>query len=162
MENLPSEVLEKFLKGQHVMRHKPGLWNGIWSDMFIESTFMRYGHGPGGVIGVTLQPATLKLWAYSLHICAQITGDIVAMTEGGKNRGIATIHKEVMPARITADRSKLREKLFTCIDPFMGPVCDTDIVNILTGHIAHPSVNVDESVTIGTRQLQLFEQSWPE
>ena len=22
------------------MRHIDGLWNGIWSDMFIESTFM--------------------------------------------------------------------------------------------------------------------------
>jgi hypothetical protein len=43
-----------FLRGEHVMRHKAGLWNGIWSDMFIETTFMRYGHGPGGLICITL------------------------------------------------------------------------------------------------------------
>ena len=48
MERLPKEVQDRYLKGEHVMRHKPGIWNAIWSDMFIENTFMRYGHGPGG------------------------------------------------------------------------------------------------------------------
>ena len=52
------------------MRHKAGLGNGIWSDMFIESTLMRYGHGPGGIIGITLQPSTMTRWALSLHICS--------------------------------------------------------------------------------------------
>ena len=51
MERLPDDVLMHFMKGHHVMRHKPGVWNAIWSDMFIESTHMRYGHGAGGIIG---------------------------------------------------------------------------------------------------------------
>ncbi len=48
-----------------------GLFKGIWSDMAIETTFMRYGHGHGqsGVIGITMRPETLKTWAYSLHAC---------------------------------------------------------------------------------------------
>ena len=50
IENLPNNVLPHFLKGQHLMRHMNGLWNGIWSDMFIESTFMRYGHGRSGIV----------------------------------------------------------------------------------------------------------------
>ena len=41
--------------GEYVMRHDPGVWNAIWSDMFIESTFIRYGHGKRDVIGVTLK-----------------------------------------------------------------------------------------------------------
>ena len=45
IENLPDNILHFFLKGKHVMRHINGFWNGIWSGMFIESTFMRYGHG---------------------------------------------------------------------------------------------------------------------
>ena len=45
MEKLPEDVLKCFMKGEHVMRHREGLWNGIWSDMFIETTFMRYGKG---------------------------------------------------------------------------------------------------------------------
>ena len=53
MEALPADALEHFMKGAHVVRHKPRLWNGLWSDMFIETTFMRYGHGKAGIIGIT-------------------------------------------------------------------------------------------------------------
>ena len=66
---LQGEELSMFMKGEHVMHHVPHLWNGIWSDMYIESTFMCYGHGPGGMIGVTLKPEMLKTWALSLHVC---------------------------------------------------------------------------------------------
>ena len=61
MEALPPKVLEFFMKGEHVLRHTPGLWNGIWSDMFIESSFMRYGHGKRGIVGITLKPETMKI-----------------------------------------------------------------------------------------------------
>ena len=47
MERLPIDVLTRFLKVEHVMHHKSGFWNRIWSDMFIETTFLCYGHGPG-------------------------------------------------------------------------------------------------------------------
>ena len=45
MEALPEEVLVRFMKGEHVMRH-----HGLWSDMFIETTFMRYGDAPNGIL----------------------------------------------------------------------------------------------------------------
>lgn len=54
MQRLPFALLKKFMEGQHVMRHQDGLWNGLWSDLFIETTYMRYGHGPSGIIGSTL------------------------------------------------------------------------------------------------------------
>ena len=54
MERLPTEVLTRFLKGEHVMHHKSGFWNEIWSDMYIETTFMRYGHDPGGLISLSI------------------------------------------------------------------------------------------------------------
>ena len=62
MQVLPDDVLQQFIKGNHVMRYNPGLWNGIWSDMFIESTFMRYGHEAGGLVGLTLQPSAVSRW----------------------------------------------------------------------------------------------------
>ena len=58
MESLPEYALERLMKGEHVMRHIPGMWNGIWSDMFIETTFMRYGHGKSGIAGFILKPET--------------------------------------------------------------------------------------------------------
>ena len=57
MEKLPQHVRSHFLKGQHVTRHI----NGIWSDQFIESTFMRYGHSAGGIIERTLKAEALKI-----------------------------------------------------------------------------------------------------
>ena len=30
------------------------------------TTFMRYGHGPSGIVGITLKPSTLERWALSL------------------------------------------------------------------------------------------------
>ena len=68
MENLPPHVLCHFLKGEHVAHHIKGISNGIWSDMFIETTFMRYGHGSVGIIGITLKPEALKVWI-SVAIC---------------------------------------------------------------------------------------------
>ena len=62
IEPLPKEVLKKFLKDEHVMRRQAGLWNGMWSDMFMETTFMRYGHGPGGLIEITLNESAMKRW----------------------------------------------------------------------------------------------------
>ena len=60
-----------------------GIWNGLWSDLYIESTFMRYGHSPGGIIGITQQPSTLKRWALSLHniICAQLKNDVMSLSD---------------------------------------------------------------------------------
>ena len=55
MESLPNLVLKHFMQREHVMGHIPGVWNAIWSDMFIERTFMTYGHGKRGIIGLTLK-----------------------------------------------------------------------------------------------------------
>jgi hypothetical protein len=60
------------MKGEHAMHHIPGVWNGIWSDMYIETTFMRYGHSHGGIIGITLRPETMKKWAVDPHIRSKL------------------------------------------------------------------------------------------
>ena len=56
MSALPDDVKEHFAKGEHTMHHNPGIFNGLWSDMAIETTFMRYGHSKKGIVGITLQP----------------------------------------------------------------------------------------------------------
>ena len=38
------------MKGKHTMHHNPCSSNGVLSDMLIVSNYMRYGHGPGGVV----------------------------------------------------------------------------------------------------------------
>ena len=64
------EAMSKLFQKQflNVMRNALGLWNAFWSEMFIETTYMRYGHGKRSIIGVTLKPETLKVWSLSLHV----------------------------------------------------------------------------------------------
>ena len=61
------------------MHQIPGMWNGIWSDMYIETTFMRYGHSHGGIV-ITFRPETLKVWALGFHICSRLVENIVHMS----------------------------------------------------------------------------------
>lgn len=51
---------EKSIEGERVMRRKEGLSNCIWSNMYIGTTFIRYGIGPNDIIRVTMKPETLK------------------------------------------------------------------------------------------------------
>lgn len=163
MEKLSGPVLQDFLQGKHVTRHQPGLWNAIWTDMFIESTFMRYGHSPGGIIGITLKPSTLKRWALSLHVCSHIVQDVSEM--GNENHQVpVTVHKEEMPARKktdAADREKLRERLITCIDPLNPDDHPDQLVNIVTGKLAPAAVNADTAAKIGLQQMKDYEDHWP-
>ena len=55
MVRLPNLVLKHFMQGKHVIKHIPEEWNVIWSDMFIETSFMRYGHSKLGINGLTLK-----------------------------------------------------------------------------------------------------------
>ena len=101
MKNLPPVILARFLKGEHTTHHQKGIWNGMWSDMFIETTFMRFGKGDGGLVGVTLKPKSVKIWAYSLHSCTLLLHDLHTMSEEYPKGNI--MHKEEMPARIKSD-----------------------------------------------------------
>ena len=67
MEHLPDDLLPEFMKGKHVMRHNRGILNAIWSDMSVESTFMRYGHQAGGLRGIALKPSAATRLALGWH-----------------------------------------------------------------------------------------------
>jgi hypothetical protein len=41
MQKLKGDILEQFMEGDHVQRHKQGTFNSMWTDMFIETTFIR-------------------------------------------------------------------------------------------------------------------------
>ena len=36
---------------------------------------MRYGHGPGGLIEITLNVSAMKRWALRPHVCSRIIKD---------------------------------------------------------------------------------------
>ena len=72
---------------------------------------MRHGHGPHGIVGITMKPSALKKWAYSMHTCSQIVHDLTDMSESHMVAEV-TIHKEEKASSIRSDeedREKIRE-----------------------------------------------------
>ena len=90
MQNMPQDVFTKFMKGEYVMRHQDGLWNGVWSDLFIETTFMRYAHGPSDIIGSTLNESTLASWAFSHSTLVQLANDVDGIKDGQQYNVVIT------------------------------------------------------------------------
>lgn len=68
MEKLSGNILSKSVQGEHVMRHQKGLWNRMWSNMMIDTTYMKYRKGHWGMIGITTKPCSLQIWANSYHV----------------------------------------------------------------------------------------------
>ena len=163
MEEMPPDIQKHFM--EHTMHHKAGLFNGIWSGMAIETNFMRYGHGKNGIIGTTLKPDTVKIWTYSLHACHKVMTSLDSM-RNREEQAKQTHPKEEMEARIktdTQDRKTLREKLEVCIDALNEAQHPEGLQNIVTGKvITHPSVNADDTPTLGKSQMESFEDRWPE
>ena len=120
MTRLPEGLLSKFLAGEHAKQYQDGLWNSIWSDQMIETTVMRYGHGPSGMVGITFNEKALDRWAKSLHISSLVEQNLLGFKDGTTNNDV-TKHKEESLSRIKSDaldRENIQKFLATCIHPF--------------------------------------------
>ena len=119
MENLPDNVLKPLMKAEHVVRLQEGSWNAIWSDMAIESTYMKIGKGPSGLIGVTTKERTVKVWANGHHLCKKHLSELDNLRDTEKNNIMK--HKEEGLGRIKADQLD-RKKLQNTLEKYIHPL----------------------------------------
>lgn len=112
--------------------------------MFIETTFMRYGRGTGGILSITLKPETTKTWVFSLQTCRIVESDLAAMADNEKITD-QTTHNYERKSRLNVDahdRESIGHRLAKCTDP-PDPVNHTDdIVNSVNGRVGQSSVHV--------------------
>ena len=164
MENLPDSVLNKFMKGQHVVHLQDGFWNGIWSDMAIESTYMKIGKGPSGIVGITTNDRSVSIWANSHHLCSELLTELSDL--GNKQQTSHDKHKEEGAGRIDSDnidRNKIRSTLEKCIHPLdLETHACNKLVNIYSGEESEDSVNVNKAIDIGSKQFKEFQESLPD
>ena len=165
MKNMPKTVLDHFMKGEHTVQHTKSFFNGLWPDMAIESTYMRFGHASSGIVGQAMKPETVKTWAYSMSACCELTESLEKMRD--KNLADNIHHKEEMTSRIATDEvdhSLLRKKLESSVDVFDHAQHPKDgLVHITSGKvITDPKVNVNDSLNEGKRLMQMFESKLPE
>ena len=86
--------------------------------MFIETTWMRKGHGPGGIIGSTENPQTMATWVHDMDAVMALTGDLKKMSDNEVGE-VWQKPKEEFPGRISsdgADRRAIRLALASFID----------------------------------------------
>ena len=110
---------------------------------------MRYGHGPGGIVGILLNEHALCRWALNLHICSRLTKDIAYLKEDTLFE--VGNHKEESHSRIKADddnRNAIKDKLDTCVDP-LDVAQGQNLINIVTVKMSNKNVNVENAVQIG-------------
>ena len=118
MEKLPNSLLDPFMKGEHVIRLSKGLWNAIWTDMGIETTYMKIGKGPAGLIG---RHYVQYRFAQMVILCSELLTELEGLRNNGdgKNEGKIT-HKEEGKGRIQSDAQgrKLQLAVKNCIHTF--------------------------------------------
>lgn len=110
------------------------VWNGIWLDMMIETTFMKLGKGPTGIIGKTANLITIHIWAKSQHKRSEVLHNLDELC--CRDEPNMTKHKE-NTATIKNDQvdcTKLTNFFKTCIHPLQSKSHTlTSLCNILTG-----------------------------
>ena len=131
--------------------------------MFIESTFMRYGHSEGGLTRITLNKKAIALLAHSLHFCSQLVRNLTSMrNELSKD---LTHHLEESNARIQADNSdrrKLRERQYQYIHIFDPSGHYAAVFIIVFVKLTAAYVNVKNALQIGQARTEPYENKFPQ
>ena len=166
MYGLPEEINNKLKKGC--------TWQGYLLDtsiefgqipMLVETTLMKFGSSPGGLVGLTLKPKSVVRLAYSFHKLSAMIKNFKDIYERTSNTGK---HKEEGNGRIKAfmnDRMKFRNKLSVSINSFeeTGGDFSRGIVNIVTGKVSpETNTNIHDCLKIGNEQLTEFRSSLPD
>jgi len=87
------------------------------------------------------------------------------MTDEDTESKVVTAHNEEATATIAEDkrdRDGIRQKLDTCINHFDSAAHPSSIVNVVSVQIGSTEVNVHNAVTIGTKQMKVFESRLPQ
>lgn len=67
------------------VHHIPGIYNSIWTDMLIGTTYMRLGHGPAGAVEVATDYHQMVMWALSVALRGEVSPNVRAMSNSERN-----------------------------------------------------------------------------
>ena len=161
--SLPQSILLAFLRGEHVCRHRNGIWNSVFLDQFGEQTYIRYGKSKGGLVGKSLSPEQVSEWILSHHLCNTLSMLMENMFEETADEYVQTAHKEEGENRKkldAADRNKIIRELGRYSNP-MTMQQEEPLSNIINGRIASDEVNVDNALVIGNKLAARFVTELP-
>lgn len=150
MQQLPEshpEIYACFLKGYHVIRRSDRYWAGLSTDLVIEQVLMRSIKTVGGLTrGRGMTEIQRLVWLLSMPACADVSHSMQEFT--GVSCNTSEQHKDSTQSRIKRDTEDTYKILNTLcdLDPF-GP--DPSLRGLVSGLVAHESVNVDDAKEVG-------------
>ena len=112
-ESLPTSMMER-LRNDCSFRHIPGINNGVWTDMFMESRpTYRYEVGTliGGATGLTINPRQMIEWVLSVAIFGELSADVHKLSTMRPSK-VQEYRKEEAEARIQSDPEDRAYKLW--------------------------------------------------
>ncbi len=166
-QSLPENILEAFLRGEHVCRHNSGTWNAVFLDQFGEQTYIRYGKAKGGLVGKSLSSEQVSEWVLSHHVCNSLSLAMDNMFDDKENNLTGSqnsSHREEGEPRMQLDaddRRKIINELQKHTNPLSTQSGDV-LYNIVNGRVAEKCVNVDQAVSIGDKMITEYTARLPE
>ena len=148
-------MMKKLQYGAFV-RHIAGIYKSTWTDMFIETVFMRLGHGPTGATWTVTDYHHMVKWVIGFGLGGEVSQSVRSLSNTELDSQ-HTRHKEEAEARTTdqAARQSMRDTFHVSSEPLdYASNPDGEFMNIVTGQIAHPGVNVDNAVGLGHRAME--------
>ena len=67
------------MKGKHAVHLSRGFWDGIWSGMSIEVTYMKIGKGSPGVLGQATNSRSVTLRSNSYHLRSEVLTELKSL-----------------------------------------------------------------------------------
>ena len=120
----------------------------------IETSYMKFGKGPSGIIGKTTKPKTIQIWAKSQLSCSEVLQILDAIRNKAENT-MSTKKEEWWLIKLIRSNLKSFLKLATI------HLIETTI-HIYTGQTSEKKVNVNKAVEIGEKQMTSFHSSLPD
>ena len=92
LETLPQEMHKKFMNDCS-LRVSEGIFNAIYTDQYIETTYMLLGHGPGGAKGIAINEKQMTVWALSFATCGELVQNLMAMSKEGMSQAVESMKR---------------------------------------------------------------------
>ncbi|CAC5397474.1 unnamed protein product [Mytilus coruscus] len=101
MLQLSENIRSRFIDGDFAIRHTPGHFNGIWTDMATENYVIKASRGSGSTVGITNQKSALVRWTLTRHFRESLSR--VMLERAGIAANNAKSHEETKPTAMKRD-----------------------------------------------------------
>lgn len=162
MIQLPDDVKDAFEAGQFAIYRSNNQFNGIWSDMAVESTVIRDAKSASGVAGITRKQSALVRWSLTRHLLGEYARAMQRRTGEVEDPSSQRPHEQSKPSMLKQDE-KHTEKILHHIrhnmtDPFDVSLHPDVLLNISSGRYATEEVQTSilKALHVGEKAMERF------